>query len=171
VGLSPDVTIYTHGYWLSPLEGFPMKFGPVTIEDGVIVGYRSLILMGVTIGRRAVIAAQSVVTKSLEGNAVYAGNPARKIKDIVPLPEDKRIELVSAILEEYKRVADYRGLNPKIKLAYPWILVNNACFNVETLEHSGAEDEETDDFRDFVFHHGLRFYTKRPFKVTFRERE
>ena len=37
-------------------------------------------------------------------------------------------------------------------------------FNVLTLAQDGIENEMTDDFRDFVFRYGLRFYSKRPFK-------
>lgn len=47
VGLSHHVSIITHGYWLSVLEGYPATFAYVNLCDGVIVGYRSVILMGV----------------------------------------------------------------------------------------------------------------------------
>ncbi|RUT70384.1 acyltransferase [Flavobacterium cupreum] len=56
----------------------------IVIEDNVWVGCRGLILKGSQIPSNSVIAANSVVTKKLEEpNAVYAGNPARKIKENV----------------------------------------------------------------------------------------
>ncbi|MDP3947244.1 MAG: DapH/DapD/GlmU-related protein [bacterium] len=171
VGLSPDVTIYTHGYWLSVLEGYPAKYGPVTIGNGVIVGYRSLILMGVTIGDKAVIGAQSVVTNNLEGNAIYGGDPAKKLKDIAPPSETEKRFMTAKILKEYEAIVSYRGLWPVIALNYPIVTVNACTFNLETLEVAGDEDEETDDFRDFVFRFGLRFFTKRPFKNTYRDHQ
>lgn len=167
VGLSPEVTIFNHGYWLSVLEGFPAKHASVKINDGVIVGYRSLVLMGVHIGPQAVIGAQSVVTSDLEGNAIYGGNPAREIKKIVPLNLDQKIERLGSILQEYERVAKYRGLKQQIRLEYPYILVNDCQFNVESMTCLGRGTLETDDFRDFVFRYGLRFYTDRPFKNIF----
>lgn len=168
VGLSPDSAILTHGYWLSVLEGFPATFAGVTIADGVIVGYRSLIMMGVTIGPNAVIGANSVVTKNLAGNAIHAGNPARYIRDIVPLTAEEKIQKVKDILTKYSEIADYHGINPEIKLTYPKITINKCVFDVERLVFDGEEDNETDDFRDYIRKWGLRFYSKRPFKSVWK---
>ena len=167
VGLSPEVTILTHGYWLSALNGFPAKFAGVKIDDGVIAGYRSLILMGVHIGKNAVIAAQSVVTKDLAGDAIYAGNPAKKIIDVIEPSIKEKIKLLNKIIVEYKKIAKYHNINPKIRVNYPFVHVNDCIFNVESFEFEGNEDKETDDFRDYVRKWGLRFFSKRPFKSHF----
>lgn len=53
---------------------------PVTLGDDVWVGAGAVILKGVTVGDRAVIAARSVVTKDVPADAVAAGNPARVVK-------------------------------------------------------------------------------------------
>lgn len=55
---------------------------PITIGDGVWIGGNATVLMGVTIGRNAVIGAGSVVTRDVPENAVVAGNPARVIRYI-----------------------------------------------------------------------------------------
>ena len=55
---------------------------PIVIEDDVWVGFGSIILTGVTIGRGAVIGAGSVVTKDVDAFTVVAGNPARFIREI-----------------------------------------------------------------------------------------
>lgn len=164
VGLSPEVSILTHGYWLSVLEGFPAKFASVKICNGVIVGYRSLIMMGITIGEMAVIGAQSVVTRDVQPRSIYAGNPARFIRKIVPLIEDRKREMVDHILQEYKAISDYHSITPVVTFDYPIITVNKCLFNVEKLSIVGDEDEETDDFRDYVRKWGVRFYSKRPFR-------
>ncbi len=169
VGLSPEVSILTHGYWLSVLEGFPARFAPVTIGDGAIIGYRSLIMMGVTIGERAVIGAQSVVTKNIEPNSVYAGSPAKLIKRITPPSDLEKHALVTHILEQYQSIAEYHSIAPVIAADYPIIRVNNCQFNVETLAFEGQEDEETDDFRDYVRKWGLRFYSNRPFSSVWNQ--
>lgn len=51
----------------------------VTIKDYVFIGPRSIILPGVTVGKGAVIAAGSIVTKDVPDLAIVAGVPAKKI--------------------------------------------------------------------------------------------
>jgi maltose O-acetyltransferase len=61
------------------------SFGPieqVTIGDNVWLGSRVIVLKGVSIGDNSVVAAGSVVTRSLPANVVAAGVPARVIKQL-----------------------------------------------------------------------------------------
>lgn len=53
----------------------------VVIEDDVWVGANSIILKGVTIGMGSIVAAGSIVTKNVDPFCIYAGAPARKIKE------------------------------------------------------------------------------------------
>ena len=55
---------------------------PVHIGNDCWIGYRSIILKGVTIGDRSIVAAGSVVTNSLPGDIIAAGNPARIVKKL-----------------------------------------------------------------------------------------
>lgn len=52
----------------------------VIIEDNVWIGVSATILKGVTIGKNAIIGANSVVTKSIPANAIAAGNPCKVIR-------------------------------------------------------------------------------------------
>ena len=52
----------------------------VTIEDGVWIGTRSVVLDGVTIGKNSIVAAGSVVNKNVPPNTIYGGVPAKLIK-------------------------------------------------------------------------------------------
>ena len=54
-------------------------FGKIVIEDWAYIGSESLIMPGVTIGEGALVAAGSVVTRSVPPNTVVGGNPARVI--------------------------------------------------------------------------------------------
>lgn len=54
---------------------------PVVIGDNVWIGMNAVILKGVTIGENSVVAAGSVVTKSVPANCVVAGNPAVVVKN------------------------------------------------------------------------------------------
>jgi len=55
---------------------------PITIGDNVWIGRAAIVLPGVTIGDHSVVAAGSVVTKSVPANAIVAGNPARVLRYI-----------------------------------------------------------------------------------------
>ncbi|WP_309303376.1 acyltransferase [Vibrio fluvialis] len=57
-------------------------FGPISVGSQVFIGMNSIILPNVTIGDNCVIGAGSVVTKNVPSNSVYAGIPAKFIKDI-----------------------------------------------------------------------------------------
>lgn len=65
---------------LSPLSRPLTSKGPVIIEDNVWIGDKATILSGVHIGRGAVVAANSVVTKDVPPLCVVAGIPAKIIK-------------------------------------------------------------------------------------------
>ena len=168
VGLSPDVSILTHGYWQSVLEGFPATFSGVTIGNGVIVGFKSIIMMGASIADDCVIGANSVITKPLLEKGIYAGTPAKFIKGITPLTEDERkIKIDEIINVHYLPIATYHGISPSIKIKYPFIELNKFRFNVLTFDFWGEEDEETDDLRDYMRKWGIRIYTQRPFRSKF----
>ncbi len=59
---------------------FAASSSPVSIGDYVFIGPRSIILPGVTIADRAVVAAGAVVTKDVGEGQVVAGVPAKPIK-------------------------------------------------------------------------------------------
>lgn len=74
--------------------GTPIRFAPwigskinpspyteegVIIEDDVWIGYRAIIMSGVTIGKGSIIAAGALVTKSVEPYQIVGGNPAKPI--------------------------------------------------------------------------------------------
>ena len=54
----------------------------ITIGNGVWIGYGALILPGVSIGDKAIIAAGSVVHKDVPKNTIVGGNPIRIIRKI-----------------------------------------------------------------------------------------
>jgi acetyltransferase-like isoleucine patch superfamily enzyme len=58
------------------------KTAPVIIEDDVFIGSSCIIGKGVTIGARSIVAAGSVVIKSIPSDEIWGGNPAKFIKKI-----------------------------------------------------------------------------------------
>lgn len=71
---------FVTGSHLIDSENFSAVFKPIVVEDYVWIGTGAIILQGVRIGKGAVIAAGSVVTKDIPPYTVYGGIPARFIK-------------------------------------------------------------------------------------------
>jgi acetyltransferase-like isoleucine patch superfamily enzyme len=64
-----------------PWQGFSTK-GPTRIGDNVWCGANVVVTSGVTIGKRCVIGANSVVTTDLPPFSIAAGSPARVLRTI-----------------------------------------------------------------------------------------
>lgn len=82
------ITDHSHGNLNLPVNGIfktqnLYSKGDVKIEENVWIGENSCILPGVKIGKNTVIACNSTVTKNLNSNSVYAGNPAKFVKKIL----------------------------------------------------------------------------------------
>ena len=58
------------------------KTTPTVVKKGASIGAGSVILCGITIGEKAMVAAGSVVTKDVPPKTLVAGNPAKPIKKI-----------------------------------------------------------------------------------------
>ncbi len=165
VGLSPEVVIYTHGYWGSALNGFPCRYEEVSVGDGTLVGFRSTLLAGCRIGRRCVVGAGSVCTGQMtRSDTVWAGNPAKSLKylEVPDLPV--RVKLLDRVMQDYEATVKWRRLPVKVLWDYPFVQLAGFEVNVETREYAGPESEFTDDLRWWLFSRGIRCYTKRGFK-------
>lgn len=75
-----------HGYEdvHTPIHEQKCQVKPIIIEDECWIGANCVITAGVRIGRHAVVAAGSVVTKDVPAYSVVAGNPARLLKQYNP---------------------------------------------------------------------------------------
>lgn len=84
--LEPDLRhqqfleIMTNGHPVSNRYDIDSK--SIQIEDDVWIGFNSIILKGVTIGKASIIAAGSVVTKDVPESVIVAGNPAKVIRKL-----------------------------------------------------------------------------------------
>lgn len=81
VQITNGTKIFTHGGAFILRKKYPDMdfFGKVVIKNNVYIGNNCLIMPGVTIGSNVLVAAGSVVTKSVPDNVVIAGNPAKVI--------------------------------------------------------------------------------------------
>lgn len=65
-----------------PVLNHNAKSAPIEIENDVFIGANCIIQKGVTIGARSIVAAGSVVIKSIPSDEIWGGNPACFIKKI-----------------------------------------------------------------------------------------
>ncbi|MEL6109667.1 MAG: acyltransferase [Planctomycetota bacterium] len=82
--IAPRVFITDHSHKTDPGSAI-MQQGcearSVTIGDDVWIGTGAVILAGVTIGDGAVVGAGAVVRHDVPGNEIWAGVPAKKIRN------------------------------------------------------------------------------------------
>jgi acetyltransferase-like isoleucine patch superfamily enzyme len=78
VSISANVTILSADHDVKA-PAFTYRERSVKIDDYAFIGTGSIILPGVSIGRGAVVAAGSVVPRSLPPLAIVAGNPAKVV--------------------------------------------------------------------------------------------
>lgn len=71
---------YPYKVWVMKENQEGISKGDIIVEDDVWIGFRSIILSGVHIGKGSVIAAGSVVTKDVPPYAIVGGVPAKVIK-------------------------------------------------------------------------------------------
>lgn len=82
--ITEGVRFYTHGGAGAVRRKYPLfdTFGKIKIGDYVYIGSGAKILPGCVVGDNVLIAAGSIVTKSVPSNVVVAGNPAKIIGSI-----------------------------------------------------------------------------------------
>jgi acetyltransferase-like isoleucine patch superfamily enzyme len=119
VALASEVTFITHDggtYVFRDQEKYRkvIKYGRITVKDNCVIGYRTTILPGVTIGPNAVVAAGSVVSRNVPPDVLAAGNPAQPVMSIHQYAEWALAATPEYDVEEYKR--DKRGVLMKLAI-------------------------------------------------------
>jgi lipopolysaccharide O-acetyltransferase len=85
VFVAADVYITTLNHGMDPQNSTtyglqPLQIQDVALGDGCWIGTKVVILPGVTIGKRSIVGAGSIVTKSIPDYSIAVGNPAKVIK-------------------------------------------------------------------------------------------
>ncbi|MBN2485134.1 MAG: gamma carbonic anhydrase family protein [Bacteroidales bacterium] len=76
------------------------------IADNVLIGIGAIVLDHAEIGENSIIAAGSIVLTGtkIEPGSIYAGNPARRIKDV---NEEQAKTMIEGIANNYKMYSDW----------------------------------------------------------------
>ncbi len=121
VSIGPEATILTLGH--DPRSAtFEDRGGDVIIGDRVWIGYRAIVLPGVTVGEGAVVGAGAVVAKDVEPYAIVVGNPAKRIGWRVAAQEMKKCDEHGAgSMEHGDGDGDRRGFEYELDYR-PWLV-------------------------------------------------
>ena len=145
---------------------------PVVVEDDCWLGINVVVMAGVTIGKGAVIGANSVVTKDVKPYTVVAGVPAKILKERLHFSPPKRIAynnesdlpyfysgfevskaslVKNAIYKGYKAQSELvLALNSTLGNSIH-IIVKNLGSPVCTLVYGNQHKEIIDSFQEVVF--------------------
>ena len=102
VTIAPQVYLLAHDASTKKLNNYT-KVGSITVEDNVFIGARALIMPGVTIGKNSIVAAGSIVTKSIPSGSIVAGNPAKVISTIKKYEIDQNKKFSEVYTKVYDR--------------------------------------------------------------------
>lgn len=80
VFIGPNVTFTNDKYPRS--KKYPDEFQSIEIQEGASVGANSTILGGLTVGKKSMIGAGSLVTKNVPDGELWFGTPAKFIKKL-----------------------------------------------------------------------------------------
>lgn len=153
VGLGTETKLYTHGGYLNRLMGFPYQRGPILIGDEVWLP-RATVLPNVSIGPNVVVAAESVVNKSIPEGCLAGGIPFRVLKEgaykspVAP-------NLVERILCDIQWEAIHYNVDAKVGTNS--IKVGRTMFLPMTKEIHGPATKDTERVKDLFRRHGIRF--------------
>jgi acetyltransferase-like isoleucine patch superfamily enzyme len=110
-GIGGHCLIFTHGAWLSNLEGYPVTYEPVTLGQSVWLPWRVFLMPGTRIGDGSVIGANSLVSGTIPPYSLAVGSPAKVIRSAPDFPrklsDADRERLITEMMAEFDRfVAD-----------------------------------------------------------------
>lgn len=156
VGLGRGTCIYTHGAYLSTLEGFPAQFEDVEIGNRVWLP-NAQVNPGVTIGDNVVVMAMSLVHHDLPSGCSAGGVPAHVIRE-----------------NNYPReisLADTERLHQSLQIACGFSIILEAVdvlrivggetyFNLDNREINGSVTEKSERLKDELRRRGIRFKYK-----------
>jgi len=142
VGIGGHTLMFTHGSWPNYVEGGPVSFGSITIENDVWLPWRVFILPNVKIGAGVIVGANSLINKDIEECTLVAGSPAKVIKKIIKQDIDK-VEKMNVIIEHYAKHIEFKDNITTNK-------VNNDLWELGKINISIDKNANTNDLIIFI---------------------
>jgi len=151
VGMGRFTNVYTHGAYLSVLNGFPVTFGPINIGNNVWMP-GATVNPNVNIGDNVVVGVGSLVLKDLPSGCLAAGVPCRIIKENC-FPQELSLEQKRKILEQINNLWDLE-MECERDGVYK---VDDARIDFENMWFTGNSSKKSERARNILRRHGIRF--------------
>ena len=112
VGIGGRCHLFTHGSWPSKLDGYPMKFAPITLKKNVWLAWRVTILPGVTVGENSILQSDVFVSKDVPANSLARGNPAKVSPlRVLDYTDEQKFEIIRDIFNDFQEYLEFTGYN------------------------------------------------------------
>lgn len=149
VSMTGPTTILTHDYSVCVIKKWTRgeilgKQRKTEIGNNVFLGWGCTVLPGAVIGDNVVIGAAAVVSGKLESNAIYAGNPAKKICSLQEYYEKRKAAQFKEAKEIYYSYKERFHCEPPESLFHEYFM----------LFSSGSVENLIPEFRNKLFDHG-----------------
>lgn len=149
VGVGINSKVFTHGAYLSELDGFPVEFSPVSIGNRVWLP-NAIVMPGVNIGSDVVVGAGALVTRDIPSHSLAVGSPAKVIASNWPAPitKNRQNEIIERIVERADVLVTQEG---------HYLYCDYATFDLEDKTVTGTPTPRSERFRNQLRRHGIRF--------------
>jgi len=110
VGVGGHTLIFTHGVWTDYMEGGPVSYGSVKLNDNVWLPWRIFILPNVEIGESSIVGANSLVNKPFPKNVLIGGSPAKILKEnvISEISSEEKKNRAKEILNGFSKYIEFK---------------------------------------------------------------
>jgi len=167
LGCGIETKIFTHGAYIDSYNlGAPVEWAPVQIGHSVWLP-NAWVNPGVSIGSNVVVAARSLVNRSLPAGCLAAGIPARPMRENAfpkRLNAEEKLKLVSTVVEQAWRrfVASFAGAErPEFHMEKDDLVARVGSeltrFELERKNISGSAGDWALLLKDQLRRNGIRF--------------
>jgi acetyltransferase-like isoleucine patch superfamily enzyme len=156
VGIGIQTQVFTHGAYLNILNGFPVQFEGVEIGSNVWLP-NAWVNPGVKIGDNVVVAARSLINKSLPSGCLAGGSPTKVIRENCyprQLKAEEKMKILLGIISECMIIVP----DLDVELEGQKILVDtDTIFDLEAYEIRGPASKNAEVVRNQLRRNGIRF--------------
>lgn len=116
VDFNMGFNLLTHDYvtsvFLRKYSTLISSTGAVSFGNNIFIGRNVIVLKDVAVGNNCVIAAGSVVTKSIPDDTIVGGNPAKPIASIEEYFEKRKTQQLREAVEHYQSIVNRYNREP-----------------------------------------------------------